>query len=180
VAREEEGQAEKVTDEEDELIEPEPEPEPADPTAFPGVAPKQAAFLWALVFFGGHRTKACAAAKVARSQLYRWIEDDATFKVQLARAELQAWYVIQDAMIERAKDGVVRFKYYEGSRIAGSGERHYSDSLMAMIARANDVRYRSTEVKVKGDLNMKFQGELVDLLQLHRQLTKPVDPEPED
>ncbi len=162
--------------EEEEIV---PEPEPADPTCWPGVAAKQAAFLSALVFFGGHKSKAAKAANVARSQLYRWIEDDALFKVQLARADLQAWHVVQDAMIERAKDGVVRYKYYEGFRIAGSAERHYSDSLMAMIARANDVRYRSTEVKVKGDLNLKFQGELVDLLQLHRQLTKPVDPEPE-
>ena len=153
--------------------------QPADPTTWPGVAPKQAAFLSALVFFGGHRSDAAKRADVSRSQLYLWIENDATFKVQLARADLQAWYVIQDEMIRRAKDGVVRYKYYEGFRIAGSAERHYSDSLMAMLARANDVRYRSTEVKVKGDLSLKFQGELVDLLQLHRQLTKPVDPEPE-
>lgn len=158
--------------------EPDPEPEPADPSAWPAVLAKQAAFLSALVFFAGNRTKAAGAAKVARSQLYRWIEGDAIFKVQLARAELQAWYVVQDAMIERAVHGVKRGVYFQGSRVGL--ERFYSDGLMLAIARANDVRYRSAEVKVKGDLTLKFQGELVDLLQLHRQLTKPPENEPED
>ena len=146
---------------------------PADPSVWPGVLPKQAAFLTALVMFAGHRTKAARAAKISRALTYHWQDTDATFKLLLERAQRQAFGTLEDEMIRRAHDGISHGIYYQGERVAF--ERVYSDGIMMMLARAGDPKYRSSEVQVKGTVDLKFKGELADLLDVYRQLTKTAE-----
>lgn len=61
---------------------------------------------------------------------------------------MQAFGVLEDAAITRAKDGVKRTVFYQG-RKCGS-ETFYSDGLMMTMLRAGDPKYRSaTEVTGK-------------------------------
>lgn len=116
--------------------------------AWPGATGKQSAFLTALVIEGGHRTNAAKAAKVARSLTYRWQEEDENFALQFQRAQEQAFGVLEDEMVRRAKNGVKKGIYYQGERVGF--ELVYSDGLMMMLARAGDPKYRSsTEVTGK-------------------------------
>jgi hypothetical protein len=154
----------------DEENEHEQEYEPADPTVWPGATGKQAAFLNALVMFAGHRTKAARAARVSRSITYRWQEESAEYLLLFERAQRQAFGTLEDEMIRRAQFGVPKGIYYQGSRVAF--ERVYSDGLMMMLARAGDPKYRSSEVQVKGGIDLKFAGPMEELLSLYRNLTK--------
>jgi len=146
---------------------------PPDPSIWPGTLPKQAAFLNALVILAGHRTKAAKAARISRALTYHWQDVDANFRLQFERAQRQAFNVLEDAMIERAKDGVKRAVYYQGMKCGT--ENYYSDGIMMMLARAGDPKYRSSEVQVKGTVDLKFKGELADLLDVYRQLTKTAE-----
>lgn len=107
----------------------------------------QAAFLGALVIQGGHRSNAARAAKVSRSQTYVW-QEDPIFAAQFERASKQAFGVLEDAMIDRAKNGVKKGIYYQGDKVAT--ELVYSDGLMMMLARAGDPKYRTSTVESTG------------------------------
>lgn len=158
-----------MSDEEE--LEQEPEPEPASPSDWPGASPKQAAFLTALVFFAGHKTKAAKAAKVARSLVYRWLDNDSNFQLLFAQAQRQAFGVLEDEMLRRAHEGVNKGVYFQGMRCGH--ERVYSDGLMMMLARAGDPKYRSS-VDVSGEVKVKhkFEGTLEDLLGIYRDFSK--------
>jgi len=139
---------------------------------WPGAQPKQAAFLTALVIYAGHKTKAAKAAKVSRSLTYRWLELDTNYQVLYARAQRQAFGVLEDEMVRRARDGVKKGVYFQGT-LCGY-ETVYSDGLMMMLARAGDPKYRSSTVDHRGavDVAFKFKGELADLLATYRGLTQ--------
>jgi len=144
---------------------------PADPTVWPGAQPKQAAFLTALVIFAGHKTKAAKAAKVARSLVYRWLDEDKIFQQLFERAKRQAFGVLEDEMLRRAYDGVTKGVYFQGM-LCGR-ERVYSDGLMMLLARAGDPKYRSSiEHKGQVDVKHKFEGTLEELLATYRTVTK--------
>ena len=74
--------------------------------------------------------------------------EEPAYKLQFDRAVVQAFGVLEDAAITRAKDGVKRAVFYKGEKVGT--ETFYSDGLMLVMLRAGDPKYRaSTEVTGK-------------------------------
>jgi len=130
-----------------------PEPEEED---WPGLAPKQSAFLNALVFHRGHKSKAAKSAKIARSLFYRWLEEDAEFKAAFVKARKQAFGALEDFALERSA---------------------VSDGILGMMLRAGDPRYRASTVdhRHEGEVTHKFEGPFEQLLALYHHTVKQAD-----
>ncbi len=107
-------------------------------------------------------TKACRLAKVSRSSLYHVWMNDADFKKAYEASQRIAAKVLEDEMVRRAHEGVVR-PIYQGGKKVGS-VREYSDTLMIVLAKAHDPeRFKDrnwTELSGKGGKPIAMSGNI--------------------
>lgn len=159
-----------MADEDEEQTEEQEEPPVVDRPVWEGAAPKQAAFLTALVFHGGHHGKAANAAKIARSTHWRWLESDQQYQVLHRKAMGQVTEILEDEALRRSIHGTERGIYYMGERVAT--EKVPSDGLaMFMLRAADPEKYRErSEVKSEVKVQHKFEGTMEELLALYRKL----------
>lgn len=120
-------------DEQDDLLDEIAIGAPADPEAWPGAEPKQAAFLTALVICAGHKSEAAKAARIARRLHYKWHEEDANYRKLFASASTQAGELLQDEARRRAFRGVRKPVWWQGTKCGH--ELVYSDSLIQFLLR---------------------------------------------
>lgn len=97
-------------------------------------------------------TVAAKKAKVPRSTVYQWREDDKDFYAAFEKSCNIAVGVLEDEAIRRAHQGVVR-PIFQGGKKVGS-VREYSDALLIKLLQARDPdKYKdriSKEITGKG------------------------------
>lgn len=150
--------------------------EASDPPArgrkpeWPGVTPKQGAFLSALVANGGQHGKAAKAANLTRQSHYQWMKTDEHYQELHRQAMIQVTVVLEDEAIRRAIDGQEKGIYYQGQQCGT--ELVHSDGLMMFLLRAADPeKYRErSDVKAKVDVTHKFSGTMEELLATYREI----------
>ncbi len=160
-----------MTDEDEEQVEEqEPEPEEVRVVTWPGAKPKQAAFLTALVFRGGHHGQAARAAKIARATHWNWLKTDQNYRDLHKDAMGQVTEILEDEALRRSIHGTERGIYYMGEKVAT--EKVPSDGLaMFMLRAADPEKYRErSEVKSEVKVQHKFEGTMEELLALYRKL----------
>ena len=117
------------------------EASPDERQDWPGLQPKQAAMLSALVVTGGQVVAAARAAKVSKSQHYHWLKEDQAYAEAHEHAKIQGADVLESEAIRRAKEGVYEPVFYKG-RQCGKVLR-YPDGLMQFLLRgAIPSKYR--------------------------------------
>jgi hypothetical protein len=148
-------------DDDDEIAAGPEEGAPADPHAWPGAAPKQAAFLTAYVTCGGRISWAAKAARISRNMHYRWLAADAAYKPLFADAELQAGDVLEEEAKRRAIAGYYEPVFYQGEQ-CGKVLR-FSDGLMQLLLKGSKpAKYReNTSVEHKTADGQPLQLEVV-------------------
>lgn len=137
---------------------------------WPGVTPKQASFLSALVTLAGQHGRAAAAAKIPRQLHYHWLKTDELYKELHREAMLQVTVVLEDEAIRRAVEGAEKGVFYQGNKCGT--EIVHSDGLMMFLLRGADPeKYRErSEVKAKVDVTHKFSGTMEELLATYREI----------
>lgn len=95
---------------------------------------------------GGTYRQAALAAGVARETVFEWRQKDPTFDVACIKAVESGVDLLEEAAIQRARDGVARPVFQGGAQVGEVQE--YSDSLMIMMlkGRRRDVFGDKTEV----------------------------------
>jgi hypothetical protein len=106
------------------------------------------AFLAALAKTG-NLSRSCSVAKVAPSTMYALRDKSEEFNTSIDKALIQAADVLEDEAMRRARDGLVRYKFYKGEPIIDprTGEPYYeleySDTLLIFLLKGcNPVKYR--------------------------------------
>lgn len=145
-------------DEQDDLLDEIAIGAPADPEAWPGAEPKQAAFLTALVICGGHKGEASKAARVARRLHYKWLETDENYKLLYALAKKMAGHVLADEARRRAFRGCRKAIYWQGTRIGS--ELVFSDSLMQFLLRGEFPEKYRERFQAKANLTTPEGGSI--------------------
>lgn len=147
---------------------------PADPEAWPGAQAKQSAFLTALVICAGHKGEAAKAARIARRLHYKWIDEDANYRLLFKQAKRMSAEVLQDEARRRAFRGVRKAIWWQGNKCGH--ELIYSDSLIQFLLRGEFPEMYREHHQHKVDVTDKrFSGPLEELLGLFRQLTQNED-----
>lgn len=134
---------------EDELEQPVDDDEPGERQDWPGIAPKQAAFLHAFVIGGGNVVQAARAARIARSCHYDWLKDP-VYAESFKLAERQAGDVLESEAIRRAKEGVREPIYFRGSRV-GYVLRYPEGTMQMLLRGAKPEKYREVKEHVGAD-----------------------------
>lgn len=97
-------------------------------------------------------TVAAKKAKLPRSNIYLWREEDPSFRTAFEKSCNIAVGVLEDEAIRRAHQGVVR-PVFQGGKKVGS-VREYSDTLLIKLLQARDPeKYKdrvSKEITGKG------------------------------
>jgi len=83
----------------------------------------------------GNVLRAAKAAKVGRSTVYEWREEDEDFAAAWDRALEDAADNLEAEAYRRAVTGTLKGVYYQGERI--DTERQYSDALLTLLLKAN-------------------------------------------
>jgi len=110
-------------------------------------------------------------AKVARSEHYRWLDEDPTYPVRFKAAEKRWLQSMKDEAVRRAHDGVLKLLLYKGKPVRHQGqlvyERIYSDHLMIKFLEAGDPDHfnRQRVAPLEGDLDNLTEGQVRDLLE---------------
>lgn len=111
---------------------------------------------------------AAAAAKVPRTEHYRWLLTDEVYRNSWEQTQEEAAQTLEDEAVRRAKEGVKRPVLYKGAPVK-TGRRilyeyDYSDTLLlALLKRFRPALYREhVTAEVTGSL------ELVERLQSAR------------
>lgn len=97
---------------------------------------------------------ACMAAGISRTTVYEWQEKDETFSLRFKQAELDANDVIRAELFRRAVQGVEKPVVSMGKIVYTTDEkdkpkplmeRVYSDSLLALLAKARMPEFREKQ-----------------------------------
>jgi hypothetical protein len=111
-------------------------------------------------------------SKVARSEHYRWLEEDPTYLPRFQAAEMKFTQTLKDEAVRRAHDGVRRLVLYKGEPVRYQGElvwEHiYSDHLMIKLLEAGDPDHFNRQKVAPFDENFDFdkmtEGQIRKLL----------------
>jgi hypothetical protein len=135
-------------------------------------------------------TRAAAAARIDRHVHYKYLASEPLYKAAFAKATAIAADALEDEAVRRAHVGVERIKLYHGKPVLIPAnpkkprgkqmvlvEREYSDTLLQTLLRAKKPEQYKDRVEhgVTPDAGKRFVGTLVELLGLHRELTKGDD-----
>lgn len=116
---------------------------------------------------------ACLKAGIDRSTVYRWQEVDETFGFRFKQAEAAANDLIRAALWRRGVDGVDRYVISQGKLVYVKNEKgemvplkekEYSDSLLALLAKARMPEFRD---KSSVDVNASIHGTVQHVRKLH-------------
>lgn len=91
---------------------------------------------------------AAAAADIARSTHYRWLEDDPEYPALFAEADRLARQFIMDLAVERATTGWAEPVFYEGKQV--STKQVFSERLLERFLEAKFPEFRRHHVEVTG------------------------------
>lgn len=115
---------------------------------WPGIEPKQAAFLTAFVITGGRVGEAAKLAKIARCRHYAWLTHE-TYRTLFEQAKEQAADLLEDEAVRRANEGVLEPVFYQGEQCGSI--RRYPDGLMQFLLRgAKPEKYNRERVEHSG------------------------------
>lgn len=89
-----------------------------------------------------------AAADIARSTHYRWLETDPDYPALFAEADQLARQFIMDLAVERATSGWAEPVFYEGKQVAT--KQVFSERLLERLLEAKFPEFRRHHVEVTG------------------------------
>jgi hypothetical protein len=76
-------------------------------------------------------------SKVARSEHYRRLHEDPSYRLRFEAADIRYTQTLKDEAIRRAHDGVVKLVLYKGQPVFYRGEpiveHEYSDHLLMVV-----------------------------------------------
>lgn len=96
--------------------------------------------------------RGCQAAQISRTQVYKWLKNDAVFAEAFTVAEAEFADRLEDAILGRATRGVQKGIYYKGKRIDTVTE--YSDRLGELAMKA----HKPEKYREHVDLNANVTG----------------------
>lgn len=153
---------------------------------------KKDSFLAAFALTG-RVFSAARAARIDRALHYRWMAESEDYRKRFELALQQAADTWEEEAIRRANEGTFRPNSYKGEHVYAYktvvdpqtgeerkvqskmpyGVREYSDTLLMFLLRGampNKYRERGS-VEVSGSVkHLKFDGSMMELLALHREL----------
>lgn len=104
----------------------------------------------------GSITDTCKKRGISRQTYYDWMKNDAVF-ARVFKEEVRPMVVslLEDEAYRRAVKGINKGVYYRGEKVAV--EKEYSDSLLALLLRANapDKYKQVVDSTVKNDITIK-------------------------
>lgn len=105
----------------------------------------------------GNISRACREARVDRSTIYAWQEDDADFCIAYEIAEVEATETLEAEAYRRAVEGLRRLKFDKGVAVndPATGEPYteleYSDTLLIFLLKARaPEKYRENPAGSQG------------------------------
>jgi hypothetical protein len=111
--------------------------------AFKPFPRRQRALLEAYVETG-QVVSACKAARVCRSDHYKWMKTDRAYAEAFELADEMSADLLEDEVLKRAKDGVVEAVFYQGKPVGA--RRIYSDGLaMFLLQGKRPQKYRQNQ-----------------------------------
>jgi len=136
--------------------------------------PHHLAFMKAYSLVGSV-TKACEVAEHARSRHYQLLKENKDYRDAFAEARNRLADVLEAVVIQRAVEGYLEPVYYKGKPCGAV--RRFSDGNAQFMLRGlrPDVYRERSDVNVKAEVDLKFKGELAELLDVYRQLTKTAE-----
>ena len=79
-------------------------------------------------------------SKVARSEHYRWLHEDPSYRLRFEAADIRYTQTLKDEAVLLAHDGVVKLVLYKGQPVFYRGEpiveHEYSDHLLIKLLEA--------------------------------------------
>lgn len=119
----------------------------------------------------GNINSAAAHAGVSRPTVYALMKRNERFAERVQMAKDKACGALEEEAVRRARDGVVKHKYYKGELIRDKDgkpveEREYSDTLLAKLleAAAPELYGKKSSVNVKQDITVTTQDSAKDKL----------------
>jgi len=115
----------------------------------------------------GNVLRAAQAARVQRTQIYRWLEDDEEFTTAYRFAELEATEVLEFEARRRAVDGVDKQRRVYDSRgnlIDEYTETSYSDTLLIFLLKARAPEKYRDRYQVEHTGSLQVTEELDDVI----------------
>ncbi len=91
-------------------------------------------------------TKAVRAARISRSEIYNWRDEDPAFASSWEVAKQRGVCALEDEAVRRGAEGYEEPVFYEGAQVATV--RKYSDNLLKALLAAHNPAFRATSVDV--------------------------------
>jgi len=108
--------------------------------ALPDITPAQLDLYFSILETSGRKRYSAVMAGVDPGRMVYYVNKEKALKAR-EQAAMQGYCELIDASIhDRAINGVPRNVYFKG-KVVGT-ERHYSDSLLLALAKANNPKYR--------------------------------------
>jgi len=108
--------------------------------ALPNITFAQLEMYFARLEVSGRKRYSAIMAGVDPGRMRYYVHKEKALKAREMAAMQGYVELINAAVHDRAINGVERGVYYKGLRVGA--ERHYSDSLLLALAKANDPKYR--------------------------------------
>lgn len=93
-------------------------------------------------------TKAAAAAKIDKTNHYRWLKQSEKYKADFEAAQEEAAQILEDEAVRRATEGTLEPVFYQG--IKCGAVRRYSDGLMQFLLRGFRPQKYSSKAEITG------------------------------
>lgn len=125
---------------------------------------KKGAFLAAFSKLG-NITSASKTAKCSRTEVYRWLKEDADFAASFDTAQTEAMEHLEAEAHRRAVTGTLKPVFHQGVQCGQI--REFSDTLLIFLMKAgNPLKYRENKfVEHGGSVGHKHSGEVTLTMQ---------------
>ena len=120
-------------------------------------------------------------SKVARSEHYRWLDEDPSYRLRFEDAEIRSTQTLKDEAVRRAHEGVRKLVLYKGEPVRYQGqlvwEHTYSDHLLIKLLEAGDPdRFnRQNVAPLEGNLDNLTRKQVEKLLEWLRTRIQAVE-----
>jgi hypothetical protein len=99
-------------------------------------------------------------SKVVRSEHYRWLHEDPSYRLRFEAADMRYTQTLKDEAVRRAHDGVVKLVLYKGQPVFFRGEpiveHEYSDHLLIKLLEAGDPDHFNRQKVAPFDENFDY------------------------